>query len=174
MPYSEKAGKLFTKEIFEYLKPKTVLDVGAGAGIYSHLMRNSATQHWTAVEVWEPYISKYNLNSLYDNVILKDVREWIVDRDYNFSILGDVLEHMTIDESKNVVEKIRRKTDYTVISIPFGTNPQGDVEENHYERHIEEYWDEEKVRKTFGVPILIHVETGSWCTMGVFIYPKIF
>jgi hypothetical protein len=173
MPYSERAGKQFTKDIFEFLKPVTVLDIGAGAGTYSKLMRDKS-QHWTALEVWEPYISKYNLTSLYDEVILSDIRLWQPVKSYNFSILGDVLEHMTLEESKLVVEKIRKLSDYTVISIPFGTNPQGDVEENYYERHIEEYWDEKKVRDTFGTPILFHIETGDWCTMGVFIYPKIF
>lgn len=174
MPHSENAGKQYTKELFNLLKPKSILDIGAGAGTYSHLLRNPNAQHWTGIEVWTPYIEQFNLKNLYDDIIVDDVRNWFPTKIYNFAILGDVLEHMNIEESKSVLERIRMATDYTLISIPLGTNPQGEHEGNPYERHIEEYWDEDKVRSNFGQPLLSHIETGYWCTIGVFVYSKIF
>jgi hypothetical protein len=174
MPHSEHAGKEFTKKIFNILNPKTVLDIGAGAGTYSHFLREKNLQHWTCLEVWQPYIEQFELTSLYDKVIIEDVRKWIPEETYNFSILGDILEHMSLEESKEVLHRIRKISDYTIISIPLGTNPQGEHEGNPYEIHVEEYWDEEKVINNFGEPLIRHIETGYWCTIGVFVYSKLF
>ena len=174
MPYSEIAGKQFTKDFFQFINPKYILDVGVGCGTYSLLLRNSNIQHWTGIEVWEPYVQKFNLQTHYDELIVEDIRLWEPKTLFNVAFFGDVLEHMTLDESKTVLNKVRRICDYSIISIPFGNNPQEEVENNPFERHIENYWDDVKVRNNFGTPILFNIERGEWCTMGVYVYPKTF
>jgi len=171
MPYSEKAGKEFIKQIIKCLSPKTILDIGAGAGTYSKLMRGN--EHWTALEIWEPYIEKYNLRYLYDEVVIEDIRKW-TPKKYDVAIAGDVLEHMSAEESRNVLVALRKNVDFTFVSVPFGTNPQGEVEGNPYETHIEEHWDHNKVLSNFGSPLLYVIEDGAWCTMGVYVYSKFF
>ena len=171
MPYSEKAGKEFIKNVIKILSPKTILDIGVGAGTYSKLIKSK--EHWTALEIWEPYIEQFNLRSFYDEIIIEDIRKW-APKKYDVAIAGDVLEHMTLQDSKNVMLKLRKSIDYTFVSIPFGTNPQGEVEGNPYESHVEDYWDHEKIINNFGEPLMYKIESGEWCTMGVYLYSKIF
>jgi len=171
MPYSEKAGKEFIKKTVARLAPKTILDIGAGAGTYSKLLRTN--EHWTALEVWAPYIEKFNLKNLYDEIIIEDVRNW-TPKKYDVAIAGDVLEHMSAQESQGVLIKLRKNIDFTFVSVPFGTNPQGEVEGNPYEAHVEEYWNHEKMLLNFGPPLMYIIEDGDWCTMGVYLYSRIF
>ena len=56
------------------------------------------------VEIWEPYITKYNLVNKYNNIIVRDVREHD-DFNYDLVIFGDVLEHMSEEDAIKVWEK---------------------------------------------------------------------
>jgi SAM-dependent methyltransferase len=115
------------------LAPKTVLDVGAGEGTYLSLAHRRG-QHWTAVESWEPYVAKYELEKRYDRVIRGDVRsiEW---PDVDLVIFGDVLEHMTHADALAVWNEARKHSRYILLSIPIVPYPQGPVGGNPYEEH---------------------------------------
>ena len=59
MPFSSNSGKEFIKSL--NLTAKTVLDIGCGSGTYKDMFPKLGS-HWTAVEIWRPYVEKYNLN----------------------------------------------------------------------------------------------------------------
>ena len=71
---------------------KRILDVGPGVGTYSGLLRDHGYRS-DAVEIFPEYIKKYNLLEQYDNVFIGDICKFDI-KDYDFIILGDVLEHI--------------------------------------------------------------------------------
>lgn len=148
MSGSHPDGKKDTLEFAKNNEIKTVLDVGAGRGMYYDTLKNIEIFPFDALEVWEPYIAKYDLLSKYDNVYSKDVREW--DKfDYDLVILGDILEHMTKEEAVEVWNRICKQAKYAVISIPIIHYPQGESEGNPYQVHVKEDWSTKEVLETF-------------------------
>ena len=77
MPFSSNSGKAHIKRIISKVKPKTALDIGCGVGTYAKLFPDL---EWTGVEIWEPYIEKYDLKSLYSTLHNVDAREWVPDQ----------------------------------------------------------------------------------------------
>jgi 2-polyprenyl-3-methyl-5-hydroxy-6-metoxy-1,4-benzoquinol methylase len=61
MGYSDPTNKPWTQAKIAELAPTTVLDVGAGQGVYLDLIRQAlgAGVIVNAVEVWEPYMTSY-------------------------------------------------------------------------------------------------------------------
>lgn len=163
MPFSSDSGKNFIKSL--NLKPRSILDVGAGSGTYRPLFE---ADKWTAVEIWEPYVDKYSLRDKYDEVIVEDVRNlsW---QAHDLCILGDVLEHMDVHEAQDVVAKAREHCSTVLISIPLGHYPQGEYDGNPYEEHVVDHWTHEKVIEAFGSPYQYHIDR----EIGVYVYKRL-
>jgi len=157
MPSSNKEGKgtiiTWISECHDSIK--RVLDLGAGIGTYSKLLRGKhrylTHSHWTAIEVWEPYIRKYNLRSMYHEVYNEDIRtfdykklKWV-----DLTFAGDVLEHITKEEAIDVINKVMGISRIAIISIPIIHMPQGEAEGNPYEVHVKDDWTHEEVLDTF-------------------------
>jgi len=77
MGYSDPTNKPWTKEKIIEINPKTVLDVGAGQGVYLDLIRDGLGSGViiNAVEVWQPYIDQFNLENRYDKLFAMDVKD---------------------------------------------------------------------------------------------------
>ena len=150
MPFSDPANKSWTAEKIKEINPRTVLDVGAGAGVYLDIIRKNLDQdvNVVGVEIWEPYIEKFNLKDRYDKIIVKDVR-LIDDFDYDLVIFGDVLQHMSEEDAVKLWNKVSKQARAAIIAIPIIQYPQGAHEGNPYEVHVEEDWNPEKVKKAF-------------------------
>jgi predicted RNA methylase len=146
---SPENNKWFTELILR-VKPKTFLDVGAGAGKYLNLIRSTLGDEptVTALEVWEPYIEKFDLKKRYNHVIQEDVRN-ITNFNYDMVIFGDVLEHLTEQEAVNVWNTVSQQSLYGVISLPIIRYPQGAINDNPYEIHKKEDWNAYRVIKAF-------------------------
>ena len=162
MPYSSSNGKQYTIDLINRINPKTVLDIGAGSGTYAAYKKQG--QHWSAIEIWQPNIDKFNLTSLYDKVICGDARN-IDFGVYDLVILGDVLEHMSKHEAQDLLDRCR-KSKYVIVSIPLGHYPQEEYEGNPYEKHVTDNWSSEEFIQTFGKPWKEHQEN----EIGVFVY----
>ncbi len=167
MAFSSSEGKLFFRDwlIQMFLKNqvRTVLDVGAGAGIYGKLIReawdeaneinlkynfvNLEGSIWIgAVEIFEPYIKRFKLNKIYNEVYGHDVFAMCFNPvKYDLVIFGDVLEHMKKEEGIKVWERFREKSKFLYLSIPckisdkswsegYDQDPS-EGEENKYELH---------------------------------------
>jgi tetratricopeptide (TPR) repeat protein len=165
MPYSSDNGKKYIKEL--NLSGKKILDVGAGSGTYRKLFP-SLGQHWTALEIWEPYVKEFQLESLYDDIIVGDVRAVELGK-YDIAFVGDVLEHMTEGEAVNVLRMLRDCAQTVVVSIPLGHYPQDEYAGNPHEKHIEDHWTHERVIAAFGQP-WGHAIEGE---IGVYVYRKL-
>lgn len=149
MPFSDWSNIEWTKWLLGELKPSTVVDVGPGAGKYGQLVRDVLPGTvTTAVEIWEPYVSTYNLPSIYDSVVLADARDF---QDYNVDlvILGDVLEHMTRADALALWNRIRTTAKAAMISMPIVYFPQGHEHGNPYEEHVEDHWTHEEILAAF-------------------------
>lgn len=156
MPISSRAGK---KKIIQWVKSfkniNTILDLGCGVGTYIKIFKEEGdilkNTKWTGVEVWTPYIEKFKLIDRYDNIINADIREVNFQTlgNFNLCFLGDVLEHVTKDQSIKLVNELVNYCDYVIISIPIGHWPQDAIEENPYEVHVKDDWSDSEVKETF-------------------------
>lgn len=162
MPFSSSCGKGHIKRIVNKLKPKTALDIGVGAGTYAKMFPHL---EWTGVEIWGPYIEQYGLRDLYPTLHNVDAREWEPTQQYDVVFCGDVLEHMTAQEAKALLDRLKYPTT-VIISIPIGHYPQGEYEGNPYERHVTDNWTVDEFHSVFGVS-QYHVVDGD---IGVFVY----
>lgn len=138
MPSSVEEGKDWS--IKEVLKRShvTVLDIGPGVGTYSKLLRKHV-QRMDAVEVFKPYVTKYNLESQYDSVTVANFLDFETDMHYDWIILGDVLEHFNDEDAKLAYKKAQGLADYILLSCPDGEFEQGTVEGNVHETHLSTY-----------------------------------
>lgn len=149
MGTSHPESKPWVLEKLKELQPKSILDVGAGAGTYYHITRESRIKtDIDAVEVWKPYIKEFGLTARYRRVIEKDVRD-VRNFYYELVIFGDILEHMTKDQALKVWDRVSRDARYAIIVIPIIHYHQGAINGNPYEEHIKDDWTHEEVLETF-------------------------
>ena len=72
MPASSTVGKDIIKAWFESRTDiKTIFDVGAGEGTYPKLL--GPNYRWIGSEIWAPYVSRFDLESLYSMLIIGDI-----------------------------------------------------------------------------------------------------
>ena len=81
---------------------KRILDVGPGQGTYSELLRDLGYRI-DAVEVFAPYVDRFNLRDKYDNVYIANILNFDV-KPYDFIILGDVLEHIPTELAQTCLQ----------------------------------------------------------------------
>lgn len=141
MPFSSDEGKDWILDHVRALDPPpaTVLDVGPGAGAYARLLRPLLPDaRLDAVEIWEPYLDRFALPSLYDAVTVGDIRsfDW-PEEDYDLVVLGDVLEHLTFGDAMRVWKTARRHADHLIVSLPTSERwwHQEPENGNTHERH---------------------------------------
>lgn len=151
MPTSIAEGKSWIVPRVIAELPGTVLDLGAGEGTYARLLadhREGSTL--IAVEGHKPYVEEFGLESLYDKLIVGDVRTRRLPA-ADVVILGDIIEHLGYKDAEKVWNKARKAARKTVlVSIPLGSHPQGAVNGNDLEVHRSE-WSDERIHELGGV-----------------------
>ena len=137
MPNSYRYFKPEVKQYFKENIPTTkrILDVGPGEGTYSNLLRELGYK-MDCVEIYAPYISTYNLKDKYDKVFLGDIVSQNIS-EYDFIILGDVLEHISESDAKNLITKIVNQGKECLVAIPY-LMPQDGIDGNDHEKHLQE------------------------------------
>lgn len=155
MPYSSLEGKESVRLWLRYVQPKSVLDIGAGAGMYSRIVRQECPDAvLDAVEIFEPYVSMFKLHEKYDRIVIGDARDVNLPKRlplerYDVIIMGDVLEHMTHDEAQTLWCSMLPLSKRACIgSLPIVPYPQGPEHGNAHEAHVSE-WDPGLVLSTF-------------------------
>jgi len=130
----------------EFPKNSTILDVGCGQGDYADLLCDYFGK-FDAVEIWEPYIEQFNLKEKYNNVFNVDILnfEFIY---YDIIIMGDILEHLKREDAIKLINNLKDKCNELLIVVPFYL-PQDTVNDNIYERHLQEDLDDVIMRENY-------------------------
>lgn len=130
---------LQVRAIMEVEEPPSsrVLDVGAGKGKYRLLLPEYA--HVDAVEIWSPYVTGYGLREIYRAVYERDVVELVQEFSranvkYDVVIMGDVLEHLTIDDAMLTIRELKYIANEVLVIVPYNYE-QGEEHGNPYQRH---------------------------------------
>ena len=129
---------IFKNEIKEYIckhfpTNSKILDIGAGYGIYARLLLDY--KNIDAVEIYEPYINRFGLKSLYKNVYNIDILDFDFDY-YDLIIMGDVLEHIPTEKAQLLIKKIINKCEQLIVCVPYLYKQ--DADENKYQKHFQE------------------------------------
>lgn len=146
-----KSYPYFKKEIASYLidrfsRDSSVLDVGAGDGVYYDLI-GDYFRNIDAVEIYMPNIKKYKLEWKYRTVYNTDIREFKYEQ-YDIIIFGDVLEHLEVEEARKVLEYALKRCREVVVAVPY-CYKQGEIEGNRYEIHKQDDLTEEKMLERY-------------------------
>lgn len=133
MPYSSTAFKEDIKNhILSNIKPnEKILDVGAGSGTYARMLGKYF--YIDAVEIFEPYIEKFELHELYNKVYNVNILAFDFSP-YDYIIMGDILEHIPKYEAINLVGKINSAGKKCLIAVPY-LYEQGEYDGNVHEIH---------------------------------------
>ena len=141
MPFSSPHGKRIIAKWLSVDRPDILcmVDFGAGAGYYGKLFKYHLPYcRREAVEVFEPYIEKYELSLIYDKIYIEDASK--IDLPCaDIAVCGDVIEHMTKDVATDFIKRIEAKYRHVIISIPIGSYPQGAIGGNEFESHLS-FW----------------------------------
>jgi autotransporter strand-loop-strand O-heptosyltransferase len=140
---------------------KRVLDVGPGIGTYSDLLREAGYK-MDAVEIYNPYVDKYKLREKYDNVYVDDIMRFDYS-DYDFIILGDILEHLAYQEATVLIKNIKSKNKQCLVAVPY-MMPQGEHEGNIHETHHQDDLSPENMKTRYPLlnPLYTNVYYGYY------------
>lgn len=142
----------------------TVLDVGAGQGKYRLLLAEYPVVD--AVEIWQPYVDRFDLERLYRRVYVRDVREHVLSSDwtdaaYDVAILGDVLEHVPLADARNVLNRVYAVCRDVIVVVPY-RYVQDEEDGNAYQRHVQDDLTPESMVELYPELTLVAVETRDW------------
>ena len=146
MPYSYGDYKNEVKEHIinhtsEYSK---ILDVGPGAGTYGSMLKHLDVE---ALEIYPLYIQMFNLTEIYKQIHIGDIREFDIEP-YDYIIMGDVLEHLTVEEATKVLSRMQDKK--VMVAVPY-LFEQGEEMGNIYETHHQPDLTDEIVQSRYGL-----------------------
>lgn len=145
MPISSPKGKEIIQEWFKEQRDiQSIVDIGAGSGTYPKLL-GIRKYKWIAIEIWEPYIKRFLLDRIYDEIIIGDITS-IDLPEGDCAILGDVLEHLKKREAIATFKRVDKQFRHVVVSIPIGSKSQYVYMGNEHERHIS-VWSREELEK---------------------------
>jgi len=142
MPISSHAVIPYIVQEFELRKPKRILDIGIGHGIYGALLRNyeeiltGGPCDIHGVEAWPDYEGP--MWQCYDRIMMGDIRTLEIPFSYDMIIMADVIEHMSLKEAHICIEKLKTyltTTGVLIISTPAIFLRQGAYKGNPYEQH---------------------------------------
>lgn len=136
MPNSYNYFKQDIKQYFKENIPSStrILDVGPGVGTYSDLLRELGYKI-DCIEIWEPYVEVYKLREKYDNVFIGNILDMDISN-YDYIILGDVLEHIEAKDAQNLIKKIHQNKKECLVAVPYQME-QGEYYGNIYESHLQ-------------------------------------
>lgn len=130
------------KKIVEYLKNKypkgtKALDIGACDGKWWKLLGDHFDMD--AIEVFEPNVEKHKLKEKYKTIFIENVTDFVdnhKDIHYDVIIMGDVLEHLTVEDAQKVVTSLYNCCDEFVIAVPYKSKQRA-IYGNKYEIHLQ-------------------------------------
>jgi len=136
MPSHDSWFNISTMEQIRSIQPKKVLDIGVGNGDWGRFVRDEFPDCYiVGIEVFPSYITP-ELNKIYNEILLMDVRDFLFEEGGDLVIFGDVLEHMEKEDALELVDLASNEYKWMIINTPYGFLPQDEWEGNKYETHI--------------------------------------
>lgn len=161
MPTSAREGRAHFTDFLRHLNPLTVVDFGPGEGTYSILGRHlTPNARWIAVEKFEPYVERYDLDQKYDDILIADMRDMVLPHSYDIGIFGDVLEHLHEHDAEQVVHQNAELAAYLYVSTPIVPAPQGPSHGNDAETHLHD-WTFERMTELLDGLGVVHAWRGA-------------
>lgn len=114
--------KNLKEEIKNYLidnfkNDSTILDIGCGKGENADLLYNYFGK-FDGVEIKQTNIENFNLKEKYNNIWDIDIINFEFEY-YDIIIVDDILKHLTIEDSKKLINKLKNKCKELLFIIPF-------------------------------------------------------
>tara|TARA_R110001592_G_scaffold59740_2_gene181344 strand:+ start:2933 stop:3439 length:507 start_codon:yes stop_codon:yes gene_type:complete len=136
MPYSFNDFKIQIRYFFQKSIPKgtRILDVGPGAGTYWKAL-NDLGYNMDCIEIHKPYIKEFKLKEKYSNVFEGNIMDFDISN-YDVIILGDILEHLSINDATHLINNISEQQKKCLVAVPYEME-QGEYKGNVYETHLQ-------------------------------------
>lgn len=135
-----------------------ILDIGVGAGKTSRLLRPYASR-LIGVEAYAPYVDRFGLRQLYDELMLMHVA--LVDPEefarFHIAVIGDTLEHLSIVTAQNLLANLASFGVLTFVQVPF-LYEQGALEGNLFEMHLQPDLTRDVMRERYPTLTEIHAD----------------
>jgi trans-aconitate methyltransferase len=129
----------YLKHQLETVRPKRVVDFGAGAGRLGRLCREvlKGEVHLTAVEGFPATVARLRENGPYDQVDQALLQEWTAKNraTFDLAMFGDVLEHVTRNEAFQALDAALTFAPNVLVNIPLRNLLQDEVGGNILEEH---------------------------------------
>jgi SAM-dependent methyltransferase len=117
-----------------YPSESKILDIGAGKGKYSKLLGDY--KYMDAIETWEPHLEE--LKALYANVFHINALDFAYSKtSYDLVILGDVLEHFTVEHAQKLLREILLYAKEVLVIVPYELPQDIDDGVNPLEKHLQ-------------------------------------
>lgn len=99
------------------ISPKSVIDIGAGQGVYGMLCR--AYVNPERIDYLEPEMSYYNdvISEIYDEKYFVKIQGFKFDRDYDVALLIAVMCRFTKEEGLEVLKNIKEHCKDIIVTI---------------------------------------------------------
>lgn len=122
MPHSKKVFDDAVAEIVRLIRPRSFLDLGAGAGKYGKLVRRACPRCVvTGIEIEQEYIDKFNLTAIYDTIVCDDVSvllDQAIDSHFDIVMAGDLLEHLRKSAGVDLLHFLIYRTSFIIAIYP--------------------------------------------------------
>ena len=128
---------IMSRQWLGHFKPKTVLDLGCGLGMYGFALSTYGADY-QGLEV-----SKWAIeNTIYKNLKIKhgDVRDPHDFKDFDLVLAIDILEHIEEKDLNQVLGNIKTYGKNFLFSIPWLGNPDLDKDLTHKIKKSREWW----------------------------------
>ena len=130
--------KVFKPEVRQWVydnfeENSTILDVGIGCGTYWDLL-NGKFKNIDGVEVFKPNIDQLQ-GKKYREIFNVDIKDFKYDY-YDLVIFGDILEHLTIEDAKSVLDYAFKHSKNVIVAVPY-MYEQDEIYGNKYEKHLQ-------------------------------------
>ena len=142
-------NKIYHNQFFSWLFPTTVyclrkslrdcesvLDLGCGPS--SPLQYCENIKYSVGVEIFRPYLGESKKRKIHNEYIEKKIEEIeFPEKSFDAVIMIEVLEHLSQDAGYSMLKKAEKwARKKIIVSTPNGFLPQGERDENLFQRHL--------------------------------------
>lgn len=138
-----------------------ILDVGTSWGKYRELFPEYP--NIDGIEVWPDTVNRESLETRYRKLLNMDVSDYITiyTNYYDIVILGDVLEHMTVENAQLVLSHFYKHSDSVLVVVPY-LYEQDEEEGNPYQAHLQDDLTPELMASRYPDLSLVALETRNF------------